>query len=100
MRAVQLRSGRHHWVFDQRSTYCGRWLIDLPVLREFTTEHLPAGDVCVECESARQSGLVQGAHHVTLPPSWGTVRKTGPLHHGTQSFGVGHGKSRLPRHEG
>lgn len=87
MRAVRLRNRRHHWVLEPQrlQTLCGAQLIYLPVEEELEIAHLPAGEICVECEALRLSGDYQAARKTTLEPSYGVLRKAGPLNHGLKS---------------
>lgn len=102
MRTVRLRNGRHHWVQPppyQTLTLCGRELWSLSVEREYEIEHLPPGEICVPCEAARQEGYAELHARTILPPSYGTLRKVGPLHHGPKSLGLQKGGGiRLPPH--
>jgi len=103
VRAAKTSSGYWHWVNpDRMHALCGRALLSMHVERELDLDHAPIdGRLCVPCEAARQEGVAP-TPHVVLPPSFGTVRKTGPLLHGTHSYGLGghrHGQ-RLPRHDG
>jgi hypothetical protein len=84
VKAVLLRNRRSHWVYDAHVTYCGRMLVDLPVEREVSCEQLP-GDPCPSCERIAEGTPEHvAAHRVTLPPSTGSLRTTGPLTHGTR----------------
>lgn len=88
MKAVEVRGGRAHWVYDDQQTLCGRFLIDLPVVREFDTPEL-AGDTCQVCVDLATSGGLLPAAKTTLPPSFGVLRIQGPLSHGPRSKGSG-----------
>jgi hypothetical protein len=101
MRAVRLRNRRHHWVLEpgRHQTLCGADLIRLPVEAELEIDHLPAGEICVQCEALRQSGAYAGANRTVLPPSYGTLRRTGPLNHGIGTAGRrNYGGQKLPPH--
>lgn len=84
MRAARVRGGRTHYVYDNVSTYCGRQLIDMPVTQELEEAALPAGEaICAPCAAiAASDALAEPAPRVTLPPSYGIWRTTGPLYHG------------------
>lgn len=88
MRAAKTTTGFWHWHHpDGLHTLCGRSLVSMRIEREleFENPHLPAdGRVCVPCEAVRQEGGYV-PRTVTLPPSRGFVRKTGPLIHGLKS---------------
>ena len=103
MRAAKTRAGWWHWVApDRMGTLCGRSLLALNVASELDLDHVPIdGRICVPCEAARLGAPAYDSRHVVLPHSYGTLRKTGPLIHGTHSFGLRdrHGQ-HLPRHEG
>jgi len=103
MRAAKTSSGWWHWCHpDGMAALCGRQLIGMNIERELDLDHIPAdGRQCVPCEAVRQEGGFLDSH-VTLPPSYGTVRKTGPLSHGTHSYGLGGHRQgqRLQRHDG
>lgn len=75
---------RTHWVYDDQQTLCGRFLIDLPVSREFDASYLP-GDPCQVCRDLAETGDLMPGARVTLPVSRGILRKTGPLSHGPRS---------------
>ena len=82
--AVLLRNRRSHWIYDSRTTYCGRVLIDLPVERELNCDELP-GDPCPTCQRIAEGTAIHvAAQRVVLPPSHGLLRTTGPLTHGLQ----------------
>jgi hypothetical protein len=87
-RAVILRNRRSHWVYDAFYTYCGRRLVELSVDRELPCDELP-GDPCPTCLSVAEGTAEHSRERVTLPPSTGTLRRTGPLYHGPAPKGHG-----------
>jgi hypothetical protein len=79
MKAVRLRNRKTH---DAHYSYCGRRLIDLPIVQEFETDNLP-GDACRLCRDAGEA--VEPPARVVLPPSYGRLYTTGPISHGPRS---------------
>lgn len=97
MRAAQASTGWWHWIdASDQATLCGRPLIGMKIGRTLDFEHAPPGQVCVPCEAARLSGEGEHARRIVLKPSFGVLRKTGPLIHGTRH--KQHGQE-LPRHD-
>lgn len=89
MRAAKTTSGYWHWVHpDAVHTLCGRALVSMRVERELEFDHLPAdGRVCVPCEAVRQ-GDDYVERGVTLTPSYGFLRKEGPISNTAKSRGI------------
>lgn len=101
MRAIRVR--RHdgvtfaiHWLAADRAwTMCGRRVIVLDVAEELDLVSFETAEGCDVCEELARRPMP----NPTLPagmfrtPSYGTLRKEGPLYHGTKE-GPGSGRRR------
>jgi hypothetical protein len=95
MRAIRVRkrakTGGYtvHWLLDPERTFCGRKLAELDVAEELDLETLPPLEACHGCKRFADGWRPQPKTRndelkITLPPAAGTLRKTGPLSHGSR----------------
>lgn len=86
-----------HLLRDEEDTVCGIPVDELQVVEDLDLEMLPALEGCGLCrriqEGWKRIELPKsvGETRVFLEPSFGTIRRTGPLSHGAR----GHRGSRL-----
>jgi len=83
VKAVRLRNGREHWVYDVHLTLCGRRIIDLPVVAELDLAELSA-DGCATCLALEGAAGFEpfAPSRITSPAQPGRLRTTGHLMHG------------------
>lgn len=82
-----------HLLSDEEETVCGRELDRLNIVEDLDVDALPPVEGCGSCRRIAegweriQIGRVEPDRRVTLEPSLGTFRKTGPLVHGFRARG-------------
>ena len=82
----------YHWLLDPERTMCGRKPAELDVVEHLDVETLPGVEACHGCvrfaDGWEKPVKSRADVKVTLQPSQGTLRTTGPLRHGLKGRGT------------
>jgi len=89
IRVAKVGGSTVHGLLDPGRTYCGKHTDRLKVTERLQLDTLPSLDGCRSCGRVIDgwvrplSSRLEPTGRWTLPPSEGSLRKTGPLYHGT-----------------